>query len=118
MNGPVLVDVEDFRRRVGSDEELIKEIFQIYIEDVDTYLSRIITAFDNEDFKDLKSTAHGLKGMSANISANVVRDAAYRLEKLAEDKASNEVGTLIEELKNNINITIEILGQYIEEGGD
>jgi HPt (histidine-containing phosphotransfer) domain-containing protein len=68
--------------RVGGDEELLKEIADIFIEDYPKVLSEIRAAIDGGDAKRLEVSAHTLKGSVANFGARIIVESAARLEQM------------------------------------
>jgi HPt (histidine-containing phosphotransfer) domain-containing protein len=80
------LDLEDALRRLGNDEELLREIAQIYLEDSPAMLERIQTAVAAGDASGLQRAAHSLKGLAATLSAAEVVGGAQRLEHLAASR--------------------------------
>jgi two-component system, sensor histidine kinase and response regulator len=81
--------------RVGGDEELLKEIAELFLEEYPRALSEIHQALDAGDSKALERSAHGLKGAVANFGARAVVDAAFELEQLGR---AQELGPATEAL--------------------
>ena len=66
--------------RVDGDEELMREVLGIYLEDTPNTLEKLKLALDGALSEDAAKAAHTLKGASANIAANRLRDHAYQIE--------------------------------------
>jgi HPt (histidine-containing phosphotransfer) domain-containing protein len=111
------LDIPDFRKRVGDDVELMHELFQIYSEEYHVLVENIDRSIRNDDSRGLEEAAHSLKGMSANISAHVVRDIAYELERTGASGDLSKAGELVTELKEGLNKTIELMPETIEKRG-
>jgi HPt (histidine-containing phosphotransfer) domain-containing protein len=75
-----VLDVADALDRLGNDEELLREIIQIYAEDSPHMLEQIHAAAANGDARALQRAAHSLKGLAATLSAQDVVGSAARLE--------------------------------------
>ena len=68
--------------RVGGDEELLKEIADIFLEDYPKVLEEIQAALACGDARRLEQSAHTLKGSAGNFGAKAVVETASRLEQL------------------------------------
>ncbi|KYK26695.1 MAG: hypothetical protein AYK23_02700 [Candidatus Proteinoplasmatales archaeon SG8-5] len=103
------IDVKDLKKRLGDDDELISEMFGIFIEDTQNLLMAIQSAVEGGDAEALQHSAHSLKGMAANLSAVKIREAAFKLEQRGSEDDFSDIETLLTELKESINKTIEYL---------
>ena len=77
--------------RVGGDEELLKEIAVLFLEEYPRVLSALHQAVAAGDSKGVESTAHGLKGSVANFGARAAVDAALQLEQMGRAQNLAEV---------------------------
>lgn len=84
--------------RVDDDAELLAEILELFREQAGPLRGEIEAAFDRRDGPALERAAHSLKGASANISAEQVREAARTLEQTARDGDWAGAGTAWDEL--------------------
>jgi two-component system sensor histidine kinase/response regulator len=66
--------------RVEGDEELLREVAQLFLDDYPRALGEIRDAVVAGDAKRLEREAHGLKGAAANFGADKVVSAALTLE--------------------------------------
>ena len=85
MNDPVPesgLDRQLALSRVGGDEELLKEIAIIFLEDYPNSLREIQAAIDSGDSSELERSAHSLKGSVANFGARDAVACALRLEQM------------------------------------
>jgi len=83
--------------RVGGDEELLKEIAQIFLDECPDALSAIRMAAETGDAAKLERAAHSLKGSIGNFGAKAAYDAAYRLETMGR---SGELGNTSDALRD------------------
>jgi HPt (histidine-containing phosphotransfer) domain-containing protein len=72
--------------RVGGDEELLKEIATIFLEDYPKILVEIRAAIVGGDAKRLEESAHAMKGSVGNFGARVVVESASRLEQMGRER--------------------------------
>lgn len=102
--------VNDLMERVDGDEELIREVLEIFLEDTPRTLEALKTGISDQSPEAVAKAAHTLKGASANIAANRLRDQAYKLELKAKSgdlAGAKEVSAALEgeyaALKNHLN---------------
>jgi two-component system, sensor histidine kinase and response regulator len=95
--------------RLGGDEDLLREIAGLFLEDTQHLLSEIRQAVAAGDAGGLQRAAHTLKGSVGNFGAERVFQAAYRLEMAGRSgnlagapealcKLESELGILMPEL--------------------
>ncbi|MCP5110152.1 MAG: Hpt domain-containing protein [bacterium] len=72
--------------RVGGDEELLKEIAEIFLDQCPEALSEIQTAAEADDAGALERAAHSLKGSIGNFGADRAYNAALRLEMMGRNR--------------------------------
>lgn len=80
MSGPSPIDFERIHDATGGDEEFLAELVEIFLEDAELRLQEIRTAVEASDPTELRSTAHKLKGSSANMGATQLMGLAKTLE--------------------------------------
>jgi HPt (histidine-containing phosphotransfer) domain-containing protein len=99
-------DREDFIERIGGDEEAMRDILAIFLEDVEQQLAVLAGAAARGSFEELRTGAHTLKGSSASAGAKALSAVALTLEDHAKagriDEAKvalAQAGRCFEELK-------------------
>ena len=78
-------DLSAALERVGGDEELLKEIAGLFLEDAQKSMALIRAAIDESDEMALQRSDHSLKGSVANFGAEEAVEAAFQLEKMGVD---------------------------------
>ena len=66
--------------RVGGDEELLREIAALFLEECPVMLSAAREAVEQSDARKLERAAHAFRGSAANLGAERARAAAHELE--------------------------------------
>jgi two-component system, sensor histidine kinase and response regulator len=79
------LDREAVMRRLGGDLELFADVIRLFLEDCPMRVAAIKAAIDAHDADGLRSAAHALKGVAANLSAPRLLDAARLLEVLGAE---------------------------------
>jgi len=81
----MILDREDFLNRVEHDEELARELLGIFQTESVTNRETLRSAVEARNADAVRNSAHGFKGMLANLAANPASEAAAALEVLAKD---------------------------------
>jgi HPt (histidine-containing phosphotransfer) domain-containing protein len=71
--------------RVGGDEDLLREIAEIFLDECPDALSEVKQAIDATDAGALQNAAHALKGSVGNFGASEAYEAALRLEMMGRN---------------------------------
>ena len=110
MNDDVL-DLKEFLERVQDDKELLLELLDIFQQDFQDKRVLLNTAIESNDYEQIKSIAHSLKGASGNISAKALRATMLSFEEIVRAKNLTEARNVFhkmdgqfEALKNRIQI--------------
>jgi histidine phosphotransfer protein HptB len=97
-----LVDLAKLRTRFDDDEELLGEIFRVFIAEVPDRRTNILAALAGGDLERLTRLAHSLKGVAGTIFAEELRQVAYDLEMASKagdaDKSARLVPGLLDVL--------------------
>jgi HPt (histidine-containing phosphotransfer) domain-containing protein len=68
--------------RMGGDEDLLREITGLFLEEYPTLVAQIDAGLVHLDPKQVEFAAHTLKGAVANFGMDAPTEAAYQLEQL------------------------------------
>lgn len=77
-----VISKDELLDRVGGDEELLREIADIFLSEYPALIEDIRSAISEKDARKLEHSAHTLKGSVANFGAEEATRAAFELEKL------------------------------------
>lgn len=96
-----LINYTEALERLGGDEEFLLELLEELLVQVNENLPAIKNAISDQQFDDLRSLSHSLKGASANL--NVTRMAAhfYELENRGQAKDIDDAQKFIELVEND-----------------
>lgn len=89
---PVCFDEDAFMAVLDHDEELLREILGCYLEDSGRVLDELQIALAEGSMERARYLIHTLKGSSANVYANRMREAATRLEIAIRAASTAELG--------------------------
>ncbi len=76
----IVFDRAQMLTRFGGDEELMQSILDSFLEESPELIGNINLAVTEKNAEALKEYCHALKGSSANVNAQVLENAARRLE--------------------------------------
>jgi HPt (histidine-containing phosphotransfer) domain-containing protein len=76
-------DWPEFVRRVGGNEALCRELVGVFLDRLPAQRERLAEALEAGDLERIRSEAHAVKGMAANISAPQLREMAAEAERFA-----------------------------------
>jgi len=106
MNTQVPENVLDLQlalARVGGDEQLLREIAVLFIEECPRAFAEIQEAVAAGDAAKLENAAHALKGSVSNFGARNAVEAAFRLEQMGRANQMTEAGTVLSTLENALS---------------
>ena len=97
------LDLASALARVGGDEELLKEIAGIFLEQCPEALTEINRAIETADGEALEHAAHSLKGSVGNFGAKDAYDAALRLELAGRHREFGRTGEALSDLERALD---------------
>ncbi|MCX5811871.1 MAG: PAS domain S-box protein [Proteobacteria bacterium] len=94
-----IFDRSAFLERLDGDEELMKEIVDVFMADFPNQLAGLKDALSQDNAYALERQAHAMKGAAANIEARSLKNIAFELETAGNSKDISQAGTLIKKLE-------------------
>ena len=107
-----MFDLEDVRKRVGGDEQLLLDIIRLFLDDAPPRLTALKAAVDARDVSRIRSEAHGLRGAAANLSAARVVEAADLLEHMGIEDGIDRVPAAWERLASEAAALLTALRRF------
>ncbi len=105
-----LLDRDAALDHVQGDEEFLREIYQIFLEEIPTRLENFHRALEENDIQAIVGLAHSLKGVSLTIGALSCHKAALNLEMAAREGDEAKVreifptlNTILEQLEEQLS---------------
>jgi len=106
-------DEEVFREQVPGDSSFIRLLLSRFIEDLPKQVDRLENSILEGDIQKIQLQAHTIKGASATVAAEMLRDSAERMERAAMKEDMELVRKIIPELRTdyqNLKETLEKSG--------
>ncbi len=110
------LDVEVVIDEFLGDKELIESVLGDFFGHLEKQLSMIDKAIEEGDFDVIAAEGHKIKGGAANLAANPLSDAAYRLEKSGKSKEMPSAQNAYLEVKEKAETLIEYVRNLNAEG--
>jgi len=108
----MLIVFEMAMERLGGDKEFLLELLEELIQQVREILPRIKEAVESENYTELRSLAHALKGAAANLNVDRMTSALKRLEDMGRDGSVTGAQELITIVENS-NSELEEYLQHV-----
>ena len=112
-------DREKALARVGGDEELLRELVEVFLEERPRWLAEIDAALAAADARRLQRGAHTVKGSVDNFGARATWEAAFALEQLArsgELDAAPEAATVLRASLGRLEVELQALLAELQGG--
>ena len=90
--------------RVGGDQELLREIAVLFIDECPRALAEIQDAVVCRDAVKLENAAHALKGSVANFGARDAVEAAFHLEQMGRANEMSEAEAMLRVLEIALSV--------------
>ncbi|MCD6384669.1 PAS domain S-box protein [Candidatus Sumerlaeota bacterium] len=100
--GKKVFDREALLQRVDGDEELLKEILEVFLKDTPARIKSLKDAVSTKDAESIQRDAHSLKGSAGSVGAVALQELAAELERLGKAKEldSARASELIQKIEN------------------
>jgi PAS domain S-box-containing protein len=105
------LDRDSLLARVEGDQELLKEMVQLFAGDAPLLLETMRDALQQGDMTILERSAHSIKGAAGNLSANFVMAAALQLEKSAKEVNLEACRTNMTNLEQSVSQLLPALAE-------
>lgn len=112
-HNPPLFSRRDLLERVDGDEELLREVLLIYLEDTPLVLENLKQGIDANSPEAVANAAHTLKGSSANIAAERLRYRAWQLEQKAKEGDLDGASAFYDMLEGDFHALQQELSPYL-----
>ncbi len=108
------IDMERINDATGGDEEFLKELVEIFLDDAVLRIEELKSALQTGDPEEVGRTAHKLKGASANMGADGLTSYAKELEALTVVAKLQEAGPLMQGLETELTRVRSTLESLIQ----
>jgi len=107
------MEISELSERVSGNEELVRELLQLFIDTSPDIITDIKEALKKRDANALEFAAHKLKGSSANIGATQVRKISSELEMLGHSGDVEPALLISLDIDKEFDRTIRWIREYL-----
>ena len=100
--------------RLEGDEEFLRELAKMFLEDSPTTLDGLKDALAANDAEETRRFAHGLKGAAANISGAELSELARAVEKAGSDGDVTRAAALLPEVEAAMGRLVQALEEELD----
>ena len=98
-----------FLERLEGDEELCRELVDLFMRDVPEQVEQLKQGLDNDDAEMVERRAHTIKGASANIGARALSEVAFEIELAGKEQELGKARLLVGKLENELERLSSVL---------
>ncbi|MCP4592820.1 MAG: response regulator, partial [bacterium] len=113
--GPL--DVEDALARLGNDRELLRDVLELFVEDLPDRVKELRAAAARNDAAGIRAVAHQLKGAAASLGAVGAAKTALHLERLDSEDVVAFTEAAVEDLEDQLAQLRELSDQWRDTEG-
>lgn len=102
---PILFERATFLKRMMDDWDLCVEVLGDFLDDLPVQLEGLVQAIAQGDLPEAAHRAHTIKGASASVSAERLREAASALEVVVKAGALDQAQSILSSLLRTARLT-------------
>lgn len=110
-----VVDFDEALSRVAGDEQMLRELAEIFLEESPKWLEKIETAISEQQPEGVFRAAHDIKGSTEVFGAEAAVQAAKKLEKMGRDEALEDADEAHGALKAELVWVRNALQDFIDK---
>jgi CheY-like chemotaxis protein/HPt (histidine-containing phosphotransfer) domain-containing protein len=111
VNGQPILDRADLLERLDGDEELAREVLEVFVADIPAKISALRQAIEGGETKEVGDLVHMVKGAGRNISAKAFQAMACEIEEAAKSGDLDRASRLIPELENHLQKLVNTINE-------
>jgi CheY-like chemotaxis protein/HPt (histidine-containing phosphotransfer) domain-containing protein len=100
--------------RLMDDKELAKMVIEGFLKDIPLQISALKGYLDAGDTEAVTKQAHTIKGASANVGGERLRNAAYQIEQTARNNDLKTLADQLAELEDQFGILSKAMAEELE----
>ncbi len=108
-----IFDVNEALTIIQDDEEFLKELAAIFLDDYHSQIAKIEKAVITSDSRGLAESVHKLKGSVANFGKNRVFEIVSKLENIGKRGKMGNVEHTFHLLVKELESLVKVLREYI-----
>lgn len=105
------IDYAELSERLFGEDDLIKHLVEIFVEDNKDRISQLAQAINNHDLEQIKIDAHAIKGAALTVSAKKIAQLCLDIEEKVKNNILADIQEMYENIQNEFRIFCEITEQ-------
>ena len=98
-NSLMVFDKDALMERLMDDAELFETIILAFLDDMPKQVTALKNHIDRKNYEEAGKQGHQIKGASANMGADVLREIAYKIEMAGKAGNLDEIASLVPQLE-------------------
>jgi len=99
----IMIDLQKIANELDFDLEDVEMLMEVFLDSASNSLKTLKTAIESNEMEQIFSSAHSLKGSSANLTLMNISDLAGEIEHAAKEQVSINFMDKFTELKSLID---------------
>ncbi|MEQ8187419.1 MAG: response regulator, partial [Candidatus Eremiobacterota bacterium] len=99
FNHKEIFDRQELIKNLDDDEELFKELIDIFLDTIPSEIASLKAALNRKDFVMARRFAHSIKGVSGNIKANALSYIALNIEMAVKEDDIERASLLLPDIE-------------------
>jgi PAS domain S-box-containing protein len=112
-SSPLVFDPDAMRQRLGDDDQLLRELVELFLGDYPSLLQRVAEAVRSADPEAVRQAAHTLKGSVSNFGARDATRLARQLEEIGRGRDLTAAEQTFAELEAALRQLREALDKWL-----
>jgi CheY-like chemotaxis protein len=108
-----LVDWAHAFETVGGDHQLLHELIKVFLKDRDSLVDNIRNALESDNDKELRLSAHSIKGALTHLGARESAELAMKMESLASKQDINSARSVFEKFASSLEPLTAELKEFV-----
>lgn len=109
-----IVDWKQAFETVGGDRDLLNDLFRVFLKERSTMVSEIESALSKSDYKEIRRTAHSLKGALHHLGAKTAAEVAREFETMGQTENVQNAGERMSILKHMLSELTKELNEFVK----
>ncbi|MCA9323439.1 MAG: Hpt domain-containing protein [Planctomycetes bacterium] len=105
------LSLDEARNRLAGNEQLLREMITMFIEDAPPRLAKLAAA---DDASEARREAHSIKGHAATVGADDVILMAGQVEAAVQHEGCSALPSLLPALERTLDETLAALRRYLD----
>ncbi len=111
-----IYDFEEIKKFVGDDENALKQMLCIFVDNAPKTLSKLTEYYNCKDYKNLGFYAHKLKTSVDLLNITSLKSEIRKIEHNSQNRTNlHEIPELVEKVRRIIPLVVKSVKQYCDK---